>query len=231
MSRVDTEGSTIALTWAELDDLTEKILDDEGGEFNTTGSTGEIRRELESAELLLALHRMPLGCERTQNLTLSASTPMYQIRSVQSAAFSDFIWPLRITIGSVPIHPDNLNAIQSLHSDWHSAAGTPESYYMWCANFLGFYPVESATAKVTYLRRPPTAQSSGSPIVAPEFHEILATYAAGVILASTGKLEEGQNLLEIFFKSMGIPTDDRFGRHAAQQQENKTELNRKVMPD
>lgn len=199
-------------TWANLDTSTQYLLDDTGQMYWTTGASGEVRRELEAAELLIGLiHGLT---EYTVTFSLSASTSLYNIAST----LTDYVTTLRVSNAlAVPLRRTTYAALTRLDDQHRVVTGTPECWYPLGGTQIGFYPAPSAntTVELTYLRVPPTAQSSGSPVIADEWHDAMPEYAAAVLKASEGKITEATELLKSFLEKVGMKRFVRLLRGAS----------------
>lgn len=204
-------------TWANLDSRVQHLVDDTAQTYWTIGSSGSIRKEIESAELLIALFR---GLsEDTVDISLTSGTAEYRILDTAT----DFILPFRATISNVPMRKVAFSSLIRLDPNYRVTQSTPEMWYSLGSARMGVYPVPngSFTMKLTYLRVPPTAQSSGSPVIGEEWHDTLAEYAAAILKASEGRVEEGVDLLKTFLSNLGIRLP-RFLRGAAQKEASST---------
>jgi hypothetical protein len=193
-----------SLTWSTLETLTGRIINDTANVFHTQAV---VRRNLEYAELFLAMART--FAEATGNLALSSGVPIYSIHST----FADFIMPLRVTINDVQLRRTNLASLGRFKDTWFTSAGTPDSYFMVGATLLGFYPTPNAsmTAKVTYLRVPPTGVGGGSsPVIDSSFHEIMPHYASAILFAVEGDIERATEEMQLFLRMAGLERDFRF---------------------
>ena len=214
----------MARTWGNLIEITQKILADNGAEL---WYEVDIRNQLVRANLLLTIHRAIAGAERTATLTTTPNVAIYKIHSVHNGRFEQLIWPLRATVGGIPIIKTTFAAISRLHPDWREDRGTPETFFMIGANMFGFHPAPTAATDIalTYLMSPPVEPDDDAALkINAEWHDILPLYAAAVLLAAEGKTEEGAAYIQQFMTIVGLPRDERFLRGAEQQVEQSTQF-------
>ena len=192
-------------TWATLQENSQILLDDNNKIIH---SLDFILDHLEYGELFLSLTKGEY--EKTGDLTLSSSTPLYTIHST----FSDYVRALRVTISNSLLKRSTLATVALLDSSFYSSTGTPEFYYCLGGTLMGFYPVPNATftAKVTYLAVPPNniSDTTTSPYIQTLNHTLLPHYAAAVGLGREGDVERAIEQLKLFMEGLGKPLSKKF---------------------
>ena len=207
--------------------ITQKILSDRGSDL---WYESEIRRQLTRAALLLTIHRVIAGAEKTLTLEASGTGSIFAIRSIHQRRFERFIWPLRATAVSNPLLRTSFAALTRINPDWHSDRGTPETFFMIGANLFGIHPRPTAPTNIhlTYLIGPPVSPEDDTALgLNSEWQDFLPLYAAAVLMGAEGKVDEAGPYMQQFMSIVGLPRDDRFLRGAEQQAETSTEVGTK----
>jgi len=177
----------------------------------------------EYGELFLTMYRVMAGGEKTVDLNLSSGVPIYTIHTAESGAFSDLIIPLRVRIAGLPLRQTTLTSASQFDRNWFTKTDTPEAWFMVGATLMGFRPTPNASlvAKITYLRIPQISQTSGSPQIDQDWHDLLPLFSAAVLYAKEGKVIEAQDHLQKFLAAVGIEKDPRFMPWQKQDEEQR----------
>lgn len=159
------------------------------------------------AELLLGITRGLT--EKTLTLTLGYNQPHYVIHNTAS----DFVVPLRVTILRKQLFPTTLSRVTDRDPRWTASVGTPTHYFMIGATRFALYPTapsSTLTASVTYVALPPVASGAQSYLVGTEWHEAMAHYVSGLLLAKEQKYDAAAQQITLFLTKSGLPRDKRF---------------------
>ena len=191
-----------ALIMAQVDDAS-------GGSFapaappNTTPP--ELVAAINEGQQLAAW--LTLCTEKTASFALGsthsqdANGCFYQLRPV----LTDFLVPLRFTLGGVRLRPASLSQLDAENSAWQATAATPTRYACLGFNLLIVTPQASGTAQMTYAYSPPAlVNDTDVPAIPEAYHRNLVDYGVYRIRLKEGAqaLARGLGRLNLFFDSM-----------------------------
>jgi hypothetical protein len=175
-----TLSEILAAAQKRVDDLVSSGLPASDGVYWTQA---EAIKAVNEGQELFAL--ITLCLESAGALTLTAATCFYTVRD----ALSDFLVPLRVSVGGARLAPTRLTDLDTLYRTWPSTAGTPKRYAMLGLTLMAIAPqlAGGGTATVIYAREPAVLSVlSNSPEIPPEYHPALVKYAVYYLLQKRG---------------------------------------------
>lgn len=119
---------------------------------------------------------LTLCLEKTVTFTVTAATPFFGIRGT----LTDYLLPLRLTIGGVRIRPSTLADLDAVDYGWQAHAGAPSRYATQGINLVAITPQPAIdTDSLFTYAYIPVALVAGSdvPAIPEEFHESLVKFA------------------------------------------------------
>lgn len=171
-----------------------------------TGDTVDVY--VNHGEGFLSLARAMI--EKNGTLPLVYQRGLYTIHST----FPDFIYPMEVTIGKIPLEQTTLAKIRHTYPNWVNMTDAPEKFYMAGCNTLGIFPSppsSSISANIKYIAFPPILHGSGSFSVSSEWHWVLVHYASAILLAKEHQYELATARMKEFIDAIQMPRDIRFG--------------------
>jgi hypothetical protein len=196
-----TTAQIAALVMAQVDDAT-------GASFTPASPPNTAPPEVVSAinegQQLAAW--LTLCLEKTAAFPIGATHSLdpngcfYQVRPV----LTDFLVPLRLTLGGVRLRPAGLAQLDAENDAWQATASTPARYACLGFNLLIVTPQASVTTQMTYAYSPPAlVQDADTPVIPEAYHSSLVDYGVYRI-----RLKEGAQALARGMERLGTFLDD-----------------------
>ena len=185
------------MTAGQISSLIHAQIDDDATS-PVSVATGEVLAAINEGQALAAL--LTLCFETTANFTLTSAC-FYQPRT----ALTDFLAPLRFTLGGSRIRPATIAEAEAENPAWQATAGAAARYVCLGFNFLIVTPQQAGTARMTYARTPTVLTSSGStPELLEAYHQSLVDYGVYRVRLKEGSqgLERGLRRLNLFLDDM-----------------------------
>ena len=143
---------------------------------------------------------LTLCLEKTADFPLNGNC-FYQPRPV----LTDFLVPLRLTLGGARLRPATLAELESENVRWQSTAATPKRYACLGFNLLIVTPQGTGTAKMTYASSPvPLVNDADVPQLPEPYHCNLIDYGVYRVRLKEGAqgLARGLARLNLFLDDM-----------------------------
>lgn len=150
-------------------------------------SAFEVDAALNRAQRLFAL--LTLCLETTGYPTLTAGVTWYHLRDT----FSDWLVPLRMTLGTAKLRPATVAQLAALNNSWESTTGVPTRYtHLGLDSFAPYpHPAGAGTNLTMVYARVPVAIVAAGPEIPEEYHPALIDAAIPFL-----RLKEGGQALE-----------------------------------
>jgi len=159
-------------------------------------SAAEVLSAINEGQELAAL--LTLCLQKTVDFNLSGA--FYTPRST----FTDFLVPLRLSIGGVRVRPSTIAEFDAMNPEWQATSGTPVRYCTLGSNFLAVTPQAACTAQFTYAYSPAALETNDTPVIPLAYHQALVEYGVYRARLKEGaqQLARGLGNLNTFLNSM-----------------------------
>jgi len=117
---------------------------------------------------------------------------------------TDFLVPLRLSVGGVRLRPSTLTELDGWNSQWQATSGPPARYATVGSNLLAVTPQSAATMNFTYAASPVPLTAGDTPLLPPSYHQSLIEYSVYRLKLKEGaqSLARGLGNLNTYLNSM-----------------------------